>query len=100
MSVKSEPDLNPILTWAGGPSQLLTGADPLKDQSYFLASVPGAALRDVLFPLGALRKADVRRAAAEAGVPSAHRRSSAGLCFVGECCFRKGVSGPALGGES
>lgn len=68
---------------AGGPSQLLTGADPLKDQSYFLASVPGAALRDVLFPLGALRKADVRRVAAEAGVPSAHRRSSAGLCFVG-----------------
>ena len=63
---------------------MLKGADPLKDQSYFLASVPGAALRGVLFPLGALRKADVRRAAAEAGVPSAHRRSSAGLCFVGE----------------
>lgn len=68
---------------AGGPSQLLTGADPFKDQSYFLASVPGAALRDVLFPLGALRKADVRRVAVEAGIPSAHRRSSAGLCFVG-----------------
>ena len=75
---------------SGGPSQLLSGVDPTKDQSYFLASVPGAALRDVMFPLGGLCKADVRRLAAQEGVPSAHRRSSAGLCFVGELaalCF-------------
>jgi len=37
----------------------------------------------VLFPLGAWRKAHVRRLAAEAGLPSAARRSSAGICFIG-----------------
>jgi tRNA U34 2-thiouridine synthase MnmA/TrmU len=68
---------------ADGSMQLLRGADPAKDQSYFLASVPGAALEGVAFPLGALCKSDVRRLAAEAGLPSADRRSSAGICFIG-----------------
>ena len=67
----------------GGPSELLWGIDPLKDQSYFLAAVPGTAFRDVIFPLGTWLKADVRRAATVAGVPSADRRSSAGICFIG-----------------
>lgn len=67
----------------GGTVQLLQGLDPLKDQSYFLAGVPAAALAKCEFPLGALRKEDVRAAAAAAGSPSAAKRSSAGICFIG-----------------
>ena len=66
-----------------GAVELLRGADASKDQSYFLASVPGSALRRALFPLGALDKHTVRAAAAALALPSADRRSSAGICFVG-----------------
>ena len=75
--------LHPLSCAAGGATQLLQGADPLKDQSYFLAAVPAAALAACAFPLGSMRKGDVRRAAAAAGSPSATRRSSAGICFIG-----------------
>lgn len=68
---------------AGGATQLLQGIDPLKDQSYFLAAVPAAALAACAFPLGSMHKEEVRRAAAAAGSPSATRRSSAGICFIG-----------------
>ena len=68
---------------AGGPVQLLRGLDPNKDQSYFLASVPAQALQHFLFPLGDMTKPDVRALAAEAGLTSATRRSSAGVCFIG-----------------
>jgi len=74
--------------------QLLRGADPGKDQSYFLASVPGAALARALFPLGGLEKSVVRSAAAALRLPSARRRSSAGICFVG----RRASFGAFLGG--
>ena len=67
----------------GGPAQLLRGADAAKDQSYFLASVPGAALACAQFPVGGLLKGTVRALAAEAGLASAARRSSAGICFIG-----------------
>ena len=68
---------------ADGRTRLLRGADPLKDQSYFLASVPQEALARCAFPLGGLRKADVRTAAAAARLPTAAKRSSAGICFIG-----------------
>ena len=67
----------------GGPPQLLRGLDAAKDQSYFLASVPGAALARAAFPLGGLTKAAVRRLAADARLAPAGRRSSAGICFIG-----------------
>ena len=65
--------------------ELLRGLDPDKDQSYFLASVKGQALRDVLFPVGLLSKERVRRMAQEAGLHVAERRSTAGICFIGKC---------------
>ena len=68
----------------GGPAQLLKGLDPNKDQSYFLASVPAQALQRFTFPLGNMTKPDVRALAASAGLSSATRRSSAGVCFIGE----------------
>ena len=68
---------------AGHPVQLLKGLDNTKDQSYFLASVPAQALKHFIFPLGSMLKAHVRAMALEAGLTSASRRSSAGICFVG-----------------
>ena len=67
--------------------QLMRGADEMKDQSYFLASVPSAALTTSCFPLGSLTKGQVRAAAARLGLPSASKRSSAGICFVGRRPF-------------
>jgi tRNA (5-methylaminomethyl-2-thiouridylate)-methyltransferase len=74
---------------AGATSQpqLVRGADEVKDQSYFLASVPAAALATSVFPLGSLTKGHVRAAAAHLGLPSASKRSSAGICFVGRRPF-------------
>ena len=71
----------------GGAVELLTGADETKDQSYFLAAVEQSALRDALFPLGELRKTEVRALAAEAGLHVAAKRDSAGICFVGRRNF-------------
>lgn len=66
--------------------RLLRGVDPTKDQSYFLASVRGEALKRACFPLGGLTKREVRGlAAGVAALPTAvtQRRSSAGICFIG-----------------
>eukprot|EP00891_Asterochloris_glomerata_P002901 jgi/Astpho2/2901/Aster-01051 len=71
----------------GDTLHLLRGLDPDKDQSYFLASVPGAALQHCLFPVGDLRKQQVRALAAEAGLVPPGKRSSAGICFVGRRDF-------------
>jgi tRNA (5-methylaminomethyl-2-thiouridylate)-methyltransferase len=68
----------------GGGARLLAAADGAKDQSDFLATVPAAALSRVLLPLGGLRKAHVRALARDAGLPSAARRESMGICFVGK----------------
>jgi tRNA-specific 2-thiouridylase len=62
---------------------LLKGADPAKDQSYFLWAVPEAIMRFVLFPLGGKRKDEVRALARRFGLPNAERRDSQGLCFLG-----------------
>ncbi|KAL2645503.1 hypothetical protein R1flu_013090 [Riccia fluitans] len=67
--------------------QLLRGVDQEKDQSYFLASVDGTALRSVLFPLGCMIKSDVRNLAISEGLITANKRSSAGICFVGRRKF-------------
>lgn len=72
------------MTHAGRPVQLLKGLDSNKDQSYFLASVPAQALQHFMFPLGDLTKPVVRAMAVEEGLSSATKRSSAGLCFIGE----------------
>jgi tRNA (5-methylaminomethyl-2-thiouridylate)-methyltransferase len=69
--------------------RLRRAADLLRDQSYFLCGVNGAALRNVHFPIGHLRKTDVRAIAAlvPALADVADRRSSRGLCFVGKRDF-------------
>ncbi|MBB5202909.1 tRNA-specific 2-thiouridylase [Inhella inkyongensis] len=72
-----------------GESQLLKGLDPLKDQSYFLHRLTQAQLSKVLFPVGELPKTEVRRLAAEWGLPNAKKKDSTGICFIGERPFRE-----------
>ena len=63
---------------------LREGADPNKDQSYFLCQLSQEQLRRAVFPIGDLTKAEVRRIAAEADLPSADKKDSQGICFVGK----------------
>lgn len=64
--------------------QLFTAADTAKDQTYFLYRVTPTALERTLFPLGQLTKTQVRRRAAQLGLPTATKPDSQGICFVGE----------------
>jgi tRNA-specific 2-thiouridylase len=72
-----------------GTWQLLRAADRNKDQSYFLHQLGQSQLAATLFPLGDLDKPDVRRMAAEAGLPTAEKKDSTGICFIGERDFRE-----------
>jgi tRNA-uridine 2-sulfurtransferase len=68
--------------------ELLKGLDPLKDQSYFLHRLTQAQLATAMFPVGELPKTEVRRIAAEIGLPNATKKDSTGICFIGERPFR------------
>jgi len=74
---------------ASGRFELLKGLDGHKDQSYFLHRLSQAQLARSLFPLGALAKTEVRRIAAEIGLPNARKKDSTGICFIGERPFRE-----------
>ena len=69
---------------AGGATRLLRSADAHKDQTYFLSQLEQRQLRDALFPIGALDKPAVRRAATELGLPNRGRKDSQGICFLGQ----------------
>ena len=64
--------------------QLLRSSDPTKDQNYYLSAIPEKGLERALFPLGETTKADVRKIAEAAGLPTAQRDESMGICFVGQ----------------
>lgn len=68
----------------GEPHRLLAGVDPAKDQSYFLCQVGQTALQYAHFPIGHLLKHEVRALARERGLPTAEKKDSQGLCFVGK----------------
>ena len=72
-----------------GPSgnhihRILAGADPNKDQSYFLCQLTQEQLSRALFPIGDIEKPKVRELAHEADLPSADKKDSQGICFVGK----------------
>ncbi len=73
---------------ASGLFELLKGLDPAKDQSYFLHRLNQAQLSKTLFPVGELKKTEVRRIADEIGLPNAKKKDSTGICFIGERPFR------------
>ncbi len=68
----------------GGTCRILEGTDPNKDQTYFLCQLTQAQLRKALFPIGDIVKPEVRRLAKEADLPSAEKKDSQGICFVGK----------------
>ena len=72
-----------------GKFQLLKGLDPNKDQSYFLHRLNQHQLSKALFPVGELKKTEVRRIAQEIGLPNAKKKDSTGICFIGERPFRE-----------
>jgi tRNA-specific 2-thiouridylase len=71
-----------------GRFELLRGVDPNKDQSYFLHRLNQSQLAKTLFPVGHLRKSEVRAIARSIGLPNAAKRDSTGICFIGERPFR------------
>lgn len=64
--------------------KLLAGKDNNKDQSYFLCQLTQEQLKYALFPIGDLQKSEVRAIAAEAGLATAAKKDSQGLCFIGK----------------
>lgn len=84
-----------------GRFELLRALDTDKDQSYFLHQLGQAQLAATRFPLGELRKPEVRALAAAAGLPTAAKKDSTGICFIGERDFRGFLSQylPARAGE-
>lgn len=70
---------------AGQPQwRILEGVDPNKDQSYFLCQLTQEQLGKALFPIGHLTKPEVRQMAHLADLPSADKKDSQGICFVGK----------------
>jgi tRNA-specific 2-thiouridylase len=71
------------LTW------LSTAKDPVKDQTDFLAQITLPQLSKLLFPIGGLLKSEVRALAASLQLPSAQRRDSQGICFLGKINYNR-----------
>ena len=69
---------------ARGEHRLLAGADSNKDQSYFLCQLTQDQLSKAIFPIGELEKPDLRVIAKDAGLPTADKKDSQGLCFIGK----------------
>ncbi len=76
-----------------GEYQLLRGVDEEKDQSYVLFTVGQEELARLLFPLGEYRKEEVRRLAAERGLPVADKRDSVEVCFIPDDDYRSFLAG-------
>lgn len=84
-----------------GGYRLLRGKDPDKDQTYFLCTLGQEQLAKTLFPIGHLTKKRVREIAREAGLKTAEKKDSTGICFIGERNFKEFLSNylPAQPGE-
>ena len=72
-------EINGLPQW-----RILEGVDPNKDQSYFLCQLTQEQLSKALFPIGHLTKPEVREIAHQADLPSADKKDSQGICFVGK----------------
>jgi tRNA-uridine 2-sulfurtransferase len=75
--------------FSAGRIALLRGKDASKDQSYFLHRLTQEQLARVMFPVGELKKTEVRRIAREAGIAVHAKKDSTGICFIGERPFRE-----------
>ena len=84
-----------------GKYTLLRGVDNNKDQTYFLNALSQEQLSRAMFPIGHLPKPEVRRLAEQAGLYTAKKKDSTGVCFIGERNFKEFLSGylPAKSGD-
>ncbi|HET7657562.1 MAG TPA: tRNA 2-thiouridine(34) synthase MnmA [Bacillales bacterium] len=89
------------VTYRDGHYRMLRGVDDNKDQTYFLNQLREEQLSRVMFPLGELPKPRVREIAREAGLATADKKDSTGICFIGERDFKTFLSQylPAQPGE-
>ncbi len=72
----------------GQAVKLLRAADLTKDQTYFLAGLTQAQLKHAMFPVGEMRKTELRKLAEETGLATAFKKDSTGICFIGERNFK------------
>lgn len=72
--------------------KMLRGVDHNKDQTYFLNQLSQEQLSHVMFPIGDLEKPRVREIAEEAGLATAKKKDSTGICFIGERNFKEFLS--------
>ncbi len=70
-------------------SELIRAVDSNKDQTYFLCQMPVESLRHTLFPIGEMKKEEVRAIALKLGLDIAQKKDSTGICFIGERNFRE-----------
>lgn len=63
--------------------QLLRGKDPIKDQTYFVYPITQSQLSKCLFPIGKYYKSEIRKIAEKINLPTANKRDSQGICFIG-----------------
>jgi tRNA-uridine 2-sulfurtransferase len=75
--------------YVDGKWQLLKGADPSKDQSYFLYTIGQHALNNAIFPIGGMLKKDLRMMAKENTLATSDKPDSTGICFIGERNFKQ-----------
>ena len=78
-----------VRTDENGIVHMLRGADNNKDQTYFLSQLTQEQLKKTMFPLGHLEKPEVRKIAEKAGLATAKKKDSTGICFIGEKNFKK-----------
>jgi tRNA-uridine 2-sulfurtransferase len=78
--------------YRGGEYKMLRGVDENKDQTYFLNQLTQSQLEKVMFPLGHIDKKEVRKIAQEAGLATATKKDSTGICFIGERNFKEFLS--------
>ncbi|MEM9237379.1 MAG: tRNA 2-thiouridine(34) synthase MnmA [Verrucomicrobiota bacterium] len=73
---------------SNGQAAVLKGADPNKDQSYFLALMTQRQVGHALFPVGEMLKPEVREVARRHDLPTAGKKDSQGICFIGDIRMR------------
>lgn len=72
-----------------GVTHMLRGVDNNKDQTYFLSQLSQEQLAKTMFPLGHMEKPEVREIAEKAGLATANKKDSTGICFIGEKNFKE-----------
>ncbi len=78
-----------VETDENGVVHMLRGIDNNKDQTYFLSQLSQAQLAKTMFPLGGMEKSEVRAIAERAGLATAKKKDSTGVCFIGEKNFKE-----------